>query len=86
MKKVFQISALIFFLGVSSFAQNNDADKEYTNIDDALKNPEKVYKLNLSNQEINITNEQWELFINLEYLNLKNDKLKQIYSRAQSFI
>ena len=35
MKKVIQILAIIFFLGNASFAQNNDTEIEYTNIDEA---------------------------------------------------
>jgi Leucine-rich repeat (LRR) protein len=77
MEKFYQISVLVFFLTLNSFGQV-DKDKEYTNIDEALKNPESVYKLDLSNQEISLKNEQWKLFINLEYLNLKNDRLKEI--------
>lgn len=78
MKNVFKGIVLLFLGCISSFSQNIETEKVYTNIDEALKNPEKVYKLNLSNQEINLTNEQWKLFINLEYLYLKNDGLKQI--------
>lgn len=78
MKNVFANLVTLLIIGTSSFSQNIETEKVYTNIDDALKNPEKVYKLNLSNQEVNLSNEQWKLFINLEYLNLKNDGLKQI--------
>lgn len=78
MKKAFQNLALLFIFCNSSIAQNIEKEKVYTNIDDALKNPEKVYNLNLSNQEINLSNDQWKLFVNLENLNLKNDGLKQI--------
>ncbi|WP_396169883.1 leucine-rich repeat domain-containing protein [Flavobacterium sp.] len=53
--------------------------KEYTSLEEALKNPEKVYNLNLSNQQnIAIPNEAWAKFINLERLSLKNDHLKEI--------
>jgi Leucine-rich repeat (LRR) protein len=78
MKNVFANLVTLLIIGTSSFSQNIETEKVYTNIDDALKNPEKVYKLNLSNQEVNLSNDQWKLFINLEYLNLKNDGLKQI--------
>lgn len=77
MKKIYQISVLVFFLTMNSFGQV-DKEKEYTNINEALKNPERVYKLNLSNQKMGLKNEQWKLFVNLEYLNLKNDQLKEI--------
>lgn len=78
MKNIFKGIFLLLLVCTSSFSQNIETEKVYTNIDEALKNPEKVYRLNLSNQEINLSNEQWKLFINLEYLNLKNDGLKQI--------
>jgi len=52
--------------------------KEYTSIEDALKNPEKVFRLNLSNQNRVIPSSTWTKLINLEYLSLKNDHLKQI--------
>jgi Leucine-rich repeat (LRR) protein len=60
------------------FGQDNEKNTEFNSLSEALKNPEKVIRLNLSNQEINVTDEQWLQFINLEYLTLKNDRLKQI--------
>lgn len=51
--------------------------KEYTSLDEALKNPEIVYRLNLGN--INLMPDiNWEKFENLQYLSLKNDHLKEI--------
>ena len=52
--------------------------KEYVNIDEALKNPEKVFRLNLSNQKIDIPSISWDKFVNLEYLSFKNDHLKEV--------
>lgn len=78
MKKIVQLSALLFFFSSLSFAQINDKEKEYTSMREALINPEKVYRLNLSNQDISLSSEQWSQFVNLEYLNLKNDHLKEI--------
>uniref|UniRef100_UPI00375205FD leucine-rich repeat domain-containing protein n=1 Tax=Flavobacterium sp. TaxID=239 RepID=UPI00375205FD len=43
-----------------------------------LKNPEKVYRLNLGNQEISLSDNDWSKFINLEYLSLQNDHLTEI--------
>lgn len=54
--------------------------KEFTSLDEALKNPEKVYNLNLSNQNVSIPKEAWSKFINLEILSFKNDHLKEIPS------
>ncbi|WP_298120708.1 leucine-rich repeat domain-containing protein [Flavobacterium sp.] len=78
MKKIFSTIALLIVLLNSSFAQNIETEKEFTTLNDALKNPEKVFRLNLSNQDISISSEQWLRFVNLEYLKLKNDHLKEI--------
>lgn len=78
MKKIFSTLALLLVMSNSSFGQNNEKEKEFTTLNDALKSPEKVFRLNLSNQEISISNEQWLRFINLEHLNLKDDHLKEI--------
>jgi Leucine-rich repeat (LRR) protein len=60
------------------FAQNTDVKIEFTSTKEALKNPEKVYRLDLSNQKIELSNEDWSKFVNLESLKLKNDHLKEI--------
>lgn len=53
--------------------------KEYTSLEEALKNPEKVYNLNLSNQKnVVVPKEAWAKFTNLETLSFKNDDLKEI--------
>ncbi|WP_298135900.1 leucine-rich repeat domain-containing protein [Flavobacterium sp.] len=78
MRKIFSTIALLIVLLNSSFAQNIETEKEFTTLNDALKNPEKVFRLNLSNQDISISSEQWLRFVNLEYLKLKNDHLKEI--------
>ena len=53
---------------------------EFSSMDEALKNPENVYRLNLSNQKIKLSDTIWSKFTNLEYLSFKNDHLKQIPS------
>ncbi|MFB0947611.1 MAG: hypothetical protein QMB24_15915, partial [Spirosomataceae bacterium] len=53
-------------------------ENEYNSIEEALKNPDKVYRLDLSNQNINIPGETWAKFTKLEYLSLKNDHLSEI--------
>lgn len=78
MKKILFTLALLVVLSNSSLAQNNDKEKEFTTLKEALISPEKVFRLNLSNQEINISSEQWSSFVNLEYLNLKGDHLQEI--------
>jgi Leucine-rich repeat (LRR) protein len=80
MKKIKLLAIVTLLFSLEVFSQNNDQSKEYTSLSEALKEPEKVFKLNLSNQVINITNENWSKFINLEYLSLKDDHLKEIPS------
>lgn len=52
--------------------------KEFDNLDDALKNPQNVLRLNLSNQKFQIPDSIWLKFVNLQYLSLKNDHLKKL--------
>lgn len=81
-----QIGAILFvlFVNVHLNAQvkhldSSNVNMEFTNLEDALKNPEKVYRLNLSNQKIKFPADSvWSKFSNLEYLSLKNDHLKEI--------
>lgn len=59
--------------------ETKNKQKEYTSIEEALKNPEKVYNLNLSNQNnVVVPKEAWAKFTNLETLSFKNDHLKEI--------
>ena len=57
---------------------SNKLKKEYTSLEEALKNPEKVYNLNLSNQNVSVPKEAWAKFTHLETLSFKNDHLKEI--------
>lgn len=63
-------------------AQNTDSTiyiKNFTNLDEALQNPNEVYQLDLSNQLLNNTQlEALTKFKNLRSLSLKNDHLKEI--------
>jgi len=68
----------IFSQIISSQITIDSTKKEYTSLEEALKNPEKVYNLNLSNQNVSIPKEAWAKFINLETLSFKNDHLKVI--------
>lgn len=74
---------LLLAFSYSGYSQS-DIDKnkarEYSSLEEALKSPEDVYRLNLSNQTIDIADTLWASFTNLEYLSLKNDHLKQIPS------
>ena len=58
-------------------AQTN---KVFLNLEEALLNPENVYRLNLNNQKIPTSDTIWSKFSNLQYLSLRNDQLKQIPS------
>lgn len=83
MKTTTAVFAIVcaFFLKDVNAQTNSDSTQfktEYTNLDEALKNPNQVYRLNLGNQKINIADSVWQQFTNLEYLSLKNDHLKQI--------
>lgn len=73
-------SLLILSSAVKAQSENDSLSlfKEYKNIDEALKNPSQVYKLDLSNQEIVLADTVWHQFTNLKYLSLKNDRLKEI--------
>lgn len=78
-----RMNFIVTMLLAFSFAlvgQSFDKNKEFTTISEALKNPEKVYRLNLSNQDIKLANEDWSKFVNLEYIKLNNDHLIEIPS------
>jgi len=61
MKSIVKISMLIGVLMLAFFYEGNAQitsdpaaiSKEYDNLGEVLKNPEKVYRLNLSNQNFN---------------------------------
>lgn len=79
------VKGFAFFLCTLLFlevkAQSIDSTfikKEYTNIEEALENPSLVYRLNLSNQKIQLSDSIWSKFQNLQYLSLKNDHLKTL--------
>jgi Leucine-rich repeat (LRR) protein len=56
-------------------------NKIFTNLEDALKNADKVYRLDLSNQSPKLPADSvWFRLKNLEFLSLKNDHLKEIPS------
>nr|WP_315145606.1 leucine-rich repeat domain-containing protein [uncultured Flavobacterium sp.] len=82
MKTIFY-SFLIFMTSqvvtCQTITDSKNKHKEYTSLEEALKNPEKVYNLNLSNQDnIVVPKEAWAKFTNLETLSFKNDNLKEI--------
>lgn len=80
MKNLF--SLVVFSLIFSQFGlaqiEKKERNKEYTDLKKALLEPELVVRLNLSAQNIDLENQNFGVFKNLEYLNLKNDHLKSI--------
>lgn len=59
-------------------AMAQDTLYTFTNIEEALKNPEEVLRLDLSGQTIDFSLEALRQFKNIEYLSLRNDHLKEI--------
>ena len=80
MKHILIIVLSVLFSSTIAFAQieNVPNANKFSNLNDALQNTEKVISLDLSNQNIVLENINWEVFINLEYLSLKNDNLTSI--------
>lgn len=81
MKTAFHIFLFVtssIMLSGQSTVNSAKTQKEYTSLEEALQNPEKVYNLNLSNQNVAVPKEAWSKFINLEILSFKNDHLKEI--------
>jgi len=93
MKSLTKINILIGILFIvlsgkanaQSSSDSSATTTEYNNIGEALKNPNNVYRLNLSNQNLNtLPDSIWAKFGNLEYLSLKNDHLTVIPSEIGS--
>lgn len=79
---LFPIIAIVLSTSVSSNAQSTvdsiQMKKVFSTLQEALINPKQVYKLNLSNQTLKISDSTWSKFTNLKYLSLKNDHFKSI--------
>ncbi|MDF1673202.1 MAG: leucine-rich repeat domain-containing protein [Vicingaceae bacterium] len=88
MKNIFKIIIVwVLFLfqinemKAQNFSDTSQVKKEYNSLDEALRNPNNVYRLNLSNQKLTLLSDSiWGKFENLEFLSLKNDHLKEIPS------
>ena len=82
--KIYTLIGLLFVVSLHELYAQVSSDsivvnKEYKNLEDALRNPNRVYRLNLSNQSLNPYSDSiWSKFTNLEYLSLKNNHLKEI--------
>jgi len=75
MKNLMKLSFFILFLGITARSQNKS---EFTSINEANKNPEKVLRLNLDHEKGSLAGIDWKKFRNLEYLSLKDLHLKKI--------
>lgn len=71
------IPVIMLLISFSGFSQETTFNK----IDDALKNPISVKRLDLSNQKIDFNTTDLSVFKNLEYLSLKNEHLKTLPSQ-----
>ncbi len=71
------IFIMLYSIGIAQ-TDSLQVIKEYNSIEEALKNPEKVYRLNLSNQKVQVPKDAWSRFVNLEFLSFKNDHLEEI--------
>lgn len=83
-KGIYCLFCLTFCIGpfkfnAQSYADSSLVNKEFFILEEALKYPEKVYRLNLSNSNFKMPSDSvWIRFTNLEFLSLNNDHLKEI--------
>ena len=75
--KIILLLTVITQLNFVAFAQDSTTF-EYNSIEEALINPEKVVRLNLSNQQLVFAPNIWKQFVNLQYLSLKNEHLSEV--------
>lgn len=81
MKKLILLLSILLIITNKIIAQNIDSlqtAKEFTELEEAFKTPEQVYRLNLSNKSIKEFPIGLSKFKNLQYLSLRNDHLKSI--------
>lgn len=71
------IMACILLAVLPHKANAQVTEKEYTKLEEALKDPEKVFRLNLQNQQLDELKEISK-FKNLQYLNLRNTHLSSV--------
>lgn len=93
MKKHLWLLAVLSILALPGFAQTNadnapehallgpaqlGQEKWYESLDEALAEPEKVYKLSLSGNDLKKLSPDIGLLVNLQVLNLSENKLKTL--------
>lgn len=79
--------AIVFFCCTITGQLAAQNSKIYFTLNEALENPTKVYKLNLSGKKINKLPEDFSKFTNLTYLDLSNNELKELpkdFSKLQN--
>lgn len=83
MFKNIKITIFILFVSISGFAQKLDSAKmqfvyEYTSLEEALKEPEKVIKLNLRKAKLDVFPKEILKLKNLQELDLSKNRLTTI--------
>jgi Leucine-rich repeat (LRR) protein len=81
--KLISVISMTVLLSYSMFTKGQSIDslnveKEFIQLEEAFKVPEKVIRLNLSNQSFEKLPLGLSKFVNLQYLSLRNDHLKEI--------
>ncbi|MBP7319140.1 MAG: leucine-rich repeat domain-containing protein [Flavobacterium sp.] len=76
--RFFIISFFIFDISIGLTQTKQEKGVEYNNLEEALKNPNKVYRLNLGNQKNLPKKFDLSVFKNLEFLSFENNNLEEI--------
>lgn len=76
--RTISLCGTFFFLLPSSFAQEEDDTREFTNLAAALVHPEKVERLNLRKQKLSEIPPEIFQFTNLKVLNLSKNKITRV--------
>lgn len=77
MKNIILLVTIQFSILISGLSQEGPLiQKEYYSIEEALKSPNSVVRLNLNESKLELPEGVFRNFKNLEYLSLKNDHLK----------
>ena len=78
MRKIALIQTLLLIVLITVNTNAQTGTGEEKNIQEALLHPEKVIRLDLSNQNISTEKIDFSRFVNLEYLSLENDHLQEL--------
>ncbi|MCZ4408271.1 leucine-rich repeat domain-containing protein [Cryomorphaceae bacterium 1068] len=76
MKTIQYLSFLFLLVPIMGISQDTTAT--FTSIEEALKTPNQVIRLDLSDQEIDFSLKSLREFKNMEFLSLRNDHLEQL--------